>query len=43
MKVLWRYTGEAPINLASNTKLFNWLPQNDLLGMFGSEIKGPCF
>ncbi|KAM3851151.1 UDP-glucuronosyltransferase 1A1-like [Vipera latastei] len=29
--VLWRYTGEAPINLASNTKLFNWLPQNDLL------------
>ncbi|XP_013913257.1 PREDICTED: UDP-glucuronosyltransferase 1-1-like [Thamnophis sirtalis] len=29
--VLWRYTGEAPINLANNTKLFNWLPQNDLL------------
>uniref|UniRef100_A0A8C6Y9J1 UDP-glucuronosyltransferase n=1 Tax=Naja naja TaxID=35670 RepID=A0A8C6Y9J1_NAJNA len=30
-QVLWRYTGEAPINLANNTKLFNWLPQNDLL------------
>ncbi|KAM6461952.1 UDP-glucuronosyltransferase 1A1-like isoform 5-T7 [Liasis olivaceus] len=29
--VLWRYAGEAPVNLANNTKLFNWLPQNDLL------------
>uniref|UniRef100_A0A8D0E6P6 UDP-glucuronosyltransferase n=1 Tax=Salvator merianae TaxID=96440 RepID=A0A8D0E6P6_SALMN len=31
--VLWRYTGKAPPNLAENTKLFKWLPQNDLLGM----------
>ncbi|XP_069746431.1 UDP-glucuronosyltransferase 2A1-like isoform X1 [Narcine bancroftii] len=31
-KVLWRYAGEAPKTLASNTKLYNWLPQNDLLG-----------
>ncbi|XP_074824341.1 UDP-glucuronosyltransferase 1A7-like isoform X6 [Natator depressus] len=29
--VLWRYTGEAPPNLANNTKLIKWLPQNDLL------------
>ncbi|XP_069472107.1 UDP-glucuronosyltransferase 1A1-like isoform X8 [Ambystoma mexicanum] len=29
--VLWRYTGQAPPNLASNTKLIKWLPQNDLL------------
>uniref|UniRef100_A0A8D0E6M3 UDP-glucuronosyltransferase n=1 Tax=Salvator merianae TaxID=96440 RepID=A0A8D0E6M3_SALMN len=29
--VLWRYTGKAPSNLAENTKLFKWLPQNDLL------------
>ncbi|XP_053139649.1 UDP-glucuronosyltransferase 1A1-like isoform X3 [Hemicordylus capensis] len=29
--VLWRYTGEAPPNLAKNTKLVKWLPQNDLL------------
>uniref|UniRef100_A0A8D0E6X8 UDP-glucuronosyltransferase n=1 Tax=Salvator merianae TaxID=96440 RepID=A0A8D0E6X8_SALMN len=29
--VLWRYTGKAPPNLAENTKLFKWLPQNDLL------------
>ncbi|XP_067839517.1 UDP-glucuronosyltransferase 2A2-like [Heptranchias perlo] len=31
-KVLWRYTGERPKTLASNTKLYEWLPQNDLLG-----------
>ncbi|XP_069746449.1 UDP-glucuronosyltransferase 2A1-like isoform X3 [Narcine bancroftii] len=31
-QVLWRYAGEAPKTLASNTKLYNWLPQNDLLG-----------
>uniref|UniRef100_A0ACB8GE09 Uncharacterized protein n=1 Tax=Sphaerodactylus townsendi TaxID=933632 RepID=A0ACB8GE09_9SAUR len=31
MKVLWRYTGEVPPNLAKNTKLVKWLPQNDLL------------
>ncbi|XP_053139653.1 UDP-glucuronosyltransferase 1A1-like isoform X7 [Hemicordylus capensis] len=30
-QVLWRYTGEAPPNLAKNTKLVKWLPQNDLL------------
>ncbi|XP_061463769.1 UDP-glucuronosyltransferase 1A1-like isoform X3 [Rhineura floridana] len=29
--VLWRYTGETPPNLANNTKLVKWLPQNDLL------------
>ncbi|XP_078392377.1 UDP-glucuronosyltransferase 1A1-like [Cetorhinus maximus] len=31
-KVLWRYVGEKPSTLASNTKLMKWLPQNDLLG-----------
>ncbi|KAG3275578.1 UDP-glucuronosyltransferase 1A1 isoform X2 [Ictidomys tridecemlineatus] len=30
--VLWRYTGTPPSNLAKNTKLVKWLPQNDLLG-----------
>ncbi|XP_068959187.1 UDP-glucuronosyltransferase 1A1-like isoform X3 [Petaurus breviceps papuanus] len=29
--VLWRYTGTPPSNLANNTKLVKWLPQNDLL------------
>ncbi|XP_075993449.1 UDP-glucuronosyltransferase 2C1-like [Genypterus blacodes] len=31
-KVLWRYSGQTPKTLASNTKLFDWIPQNDLLG-----------
>ncbi|XP_066282656.1 UDP-glucuronosyltransferase 1-2-like [Branchiostoma lanceolatum] len=31
-KVLWRHGGEKPASLGSNTKLMNWLPQNDLLG-----------
>ncbi|XP_048200454.1 UDP-glucuronosyltransferase 1A1 isoform X12 [Perognathus longimembris pacificus] len=30
--VLWRYTGRRPSNLANNTILVKWLPQNDLLG-----------
>uniref|UniRef100_A0A5F9CRY6 UDP-glucuronosyltransferase n=1 Tax=Oryctolagus cuniculus TaxID=9986 RepID=A0A5F9CRY6_RABIT len=30
--VLWRYTGSRPSNLAKNTILVKWLPQNDLLG-----------
>ncbi|XP_075463476.1 UDP-glucuronosyltransferase 1A6-like isoform X3 [Ascaphus truei] len=29
--VIWRHTGEVPSNLAENTKLVKWLPQNDLL------------
>ncbi|XP_043930960.1 UDP-glucuronosyltransferase 1A1-like isoform X3 [Protopterus annectens] len=29
--VLWRYTGPVPPNLAENTKVLKWLPQNDLL------------
>ncbi|XP_037536824.1 UDP-glucuronosyltransferase 2A2 [Nematolebias whitei] len=31
-KVLWRYSGKKPDTLGSNTKLYNWIPQNDLLG-----------
>ncbi|XP_028660754.2 UDP-glucuronosyltransferase 2A1-like isoform X7 [Erpetoichthys calabaricus] len=31
-KVLWRYSGETPETLAPNTRLYNWIPQNDLLG-----------
>ncbi|XP_053326616.1 UDP-glucuronosyltransferase 1A1-like isoform X2 [Spea bombifrons] len=29
--VIWRYTGKVPSNLAENTHLVKWLPQNDLL------------
>ncbi|XP_040914480.1 UDP-glucuronosyltransferase 2C1-like [Toxotes jaculatrix] len=31
-KVIWRYSGETPKTLAANTKLYEWIPQNDLLG-----------
>ncbi|KAG7256224.1 hypothetical protein CRUP_035852 [Coryphaenoides rupestris] len=31
-KVVWRYVGQRPSNLANNTLLLDWLPQNDLLG-----------
>ncbi|KAL0970393.1 hypothetical protein UPYG_G00241350 [Umbra pygmaea] len=31
-KVLWRYSGETPETLAPNTRVYNWIPQNDLLG-----------
>nr|XP_014353911.1 PREDICTED: UDP-glucuronosyltransferase 2A1-like [Latimeria chalumnae] len=31
-KVLWRYSGELPDTLGPNTKVYDWIPQNDLLG-----------
>ncbi|KAF3851353.1 hypothetical protein F7725_013125 [Dissostichus mawsoni] len=31
-KVLWRYSGEKPATLGANTRIYNWIPQNDLLG-----------
>nr|XP_020007234.1 UDP-glucuronosyltransferase 2B31-like isoform X3 [Castor canadensis] len=31
-KVLWRYDGKKPDTLGSNTRLYKWIPQNDLLG-----------
>ncbi|XP_016278574.2 2-hydroxyacylsphingosine 1-beta-galactosyltransferase isoform X2 [Monodelphis domestica] len=31
-KVIWRFSGLKPKNLGNNTKLIEWLPQNDLLG-----------
>ncbi|XP_041527529.1 UDP-glucuronosyltransferase 2B17-like isoform X1 [Microtus oregoni] len=31
-KVLWRFEGKAPDTLGSNTRVYKWLPQNDLLG-----------
>ncbi|KAM9394108.1 UDP-glucuronosyltransferase 2A1-like [Pholidichthys leucotaenia] len=31
-KVIWRYSGEKPDTVGPNTKIYNWIPQNDLLG-----------
>lgn len=31
-KVLWKYSGQEPETLGPNTKMFDWIPQNDLLG-----------
>ncbi|XP_058403192.1 UDP-glucuronosyltransferase 2C1-like isoform X2 [Diceros bicornis minor] len=31
-KVLWRYAGKKPDTLGPNTRLYEWIPQNDLLG-----------
>uniref|UniRef100_A0A667YJK7 UDP-glucuronosyltransferase n=1 Tax=Myripristis murdjan TaxID=586833 RepID=A0A667YJK7_9TELE len=31
-KVVWRYSGEKPDSLAPNTRIYDWIPQNDLLG-----------
>ncbi|XP_068259565.1 2-hydroxyacylsphingosine 1-beta-galactosyltransferase [Nyctibius grandis] len=31
-RVIWRFSGNKPKNLGNNTKLIEWLPQNDLLG-----------
>ncbi|XP_041464246.1 UDP-glucuronosyltransferase 1-2-like isoform X2 [Lytechinus variegatus] len=31
-RVIWRYTGPRPRFLGNNTKLVEWMPQNDLLG-----------
>ncbi|XP_043762519.1 UDP-glucuronosyltransferase 2B4-like [Cervus elaphus] len=31
-KVLWRYDGKKPDTLGPNTRLYKWIPQNDVLG-----------
>ncbi|XP_027246801.1 UDP-glucuronosyltransferase 2B1 isoform X3 [Cricetulus griseus] len=31
-KVVWRFEGKKPDTLGSNTRLYKWIPQNDLLG-----------
>uniref|UniRef100_A0A5K1UCF0 UDP-glucuronosyltransferase n=1 Tax=Sus scrofa TaxID=9823 RepID=A0A5K1UCF0_PIG len=31
-KVLWKYEGKKPDTLGPNTRLYKWIPQNDLLG-----------
>ncbi|XP_039906327.1 UDP-glucuronosyltransferase 2B31-like [Simochromis diagramma] len=31
-KVIWRHKGKRPSTLGNNTRILDWLPQNDLLG-----------
>uniref|UniRef100_A0A8C4ML50 UDP-glucuronosyltransferase n=1 Tax=Equus asinus asinus TaxID=83772 RepID=A0A8C4ML50_EQUAS len=31
-KVIWRFDGKKPDTLGPNTRLYEWIPQNDLLG-----------
>ncbi|XP_013003348.1 UDP-glucuronosyltransferase 2B14-like [Cavia porcellus] len=31
-KVIWRYNGKKPDTLAPNTRMYQWIPQNDLIG-----------
>ncbi|XP_051940935.1 2-hydroxyacylsphingosine 1-beta-galactosyltransferase [Hippocampus zosterae] len=31
-RVIWRFSGAPPSNIGNNTKLVDWMPQNDLLG-----------
>ncbi|KAM9331350.1 UDP-glucuronosyltransferase 2C1-like [Gastrophryne carolinensis] len=31
-KVIWRFSGKKPDTLGENTLLYDWIPQNDLLG-----------
>uniref|UniRef100_A0AAY4BX36 UDP-glucuronosyltransferase n=1 Tax=Denticeps clupeoides TaxID=299321 RepID=A0AAY4BX36_9TELE len=31
-KVFWRHSGDKPDTLAPNTRIYDWIPQNDLLG-----------
>ncbi|KAM9785562.1 UDP-glucuronosyltransferase 2C1-like [Neosynchiropus ocellatus] len=31
-KVIWRHIGERPASLGNNTRLVQWMPQNDILG-----------
>ncbi|XP_040181871.1 UDP-glucuronosyltransferase 2A1-like isoform X1 [Rana temporaria] len=31
-KVIWRYSGKRPETLGENTVIYDWIPQNDLLG-----------
>eukprot|EP00064_Thunnus_orientalis_P026140 superscaffoldBa00015488_g26619 len=31
VRALWRYSGEKPETLGANTRVYDWIPQNDLL------------
>uniref|UniRef100_A0A8P4K9N4 UDP-glucuronosyltransferase n=1 Tax=Dicentrarchus labrax TaxID=13489 RepID=A0A8P4K9N4_DICLA len=31
-KVVWKYSGQEPETVGTNTRIYSWIPQNDLLG-----------
>lgn len=33
-RVFWKWDGDIPDNVSLNVMLLNWLPQQDLLGIF---------
>ena len=33
-RVIWKWEAEIPLNLPPNIMMTNWLPQQDLLGIF---------
>ncbi|KAJ8339107.1 hypothetical protein SKAU_G00358930 [Synaphobranchus kaupii] len=37
-KILWSYSGEKPDTLAPNTRVYDWIPQNDLLGHAKTKV-----
>ncbi|XP_060236835.1 UDP-glucuronosyltransferase 2B31-like isoform X2 [Meriones unguiculatus] len=37
-KVLWRFEGKKPDTLGSNTRLYKWIPQNDLLDQYDNVV-----
>ena len=37
-KVIWRYAGDKPKSLGSNTKIMDWIPQNDLIGHHKTKL-----
>ncbi|KAG9480648.1 hypothetical protein GDO78_012226 [Eleutherodactylus coqui] len=42
-KVIWRYSGKIPSTLGKNTVLYDWIPQNDLLGVTRSYFLGMSY
>ncbi|TRY88607.1 hypothetical protein DNTS_016506 [Danionella cerebrum] len=39
-RVIWRFSGVPPPNLGNNTKLVDWMPQNDLLASSALDYRG---
>ncbi|ELK35732.1 UDP-glucuronosyltransferase 2B17 [Myotis davidii] len=42
IQVIWRYDGKKPDTLGPNTRLYKWIPQNDLLGIYARRGRLGC-